>query len=47
MSKAFVKEEEGELFPKAKKADVDMDVLGNTLEVRKAELEGRAGDGEE
>lgn len=39
--KHHVKEEEGEIFPKAKRADVDMDDLGNALEVRKTELEGR------
>ncbi len=33
-----VKEEEGEMFPKAKSADVDMDALGAALEARKTEL---------
>lgn len=33
-----VKEEEGEMFPKAKKADVDMASLGGEIEARKTEL---------
>ena len=33
-----VKEEENEMFPKAKKAKVDMETLGAALEVRKEEL---------
>jgi hemerythrin superfamily protein len=33
-----VKEEEGELFPKVKKADIDLNALGEELENRKATL---------
>lgn len=33
-----VKEEEGELFPKLKKSDLDMNELGEQLEMRKQEL---------
>ena len=33
-----VKEEEGEMFPKCKKADMDLVELGAELEARKAEL---------
>jgi hemerythrin superfamily protein len=36
--KHHVKEEEGELFPKIKKSDIDLDVLGTELAERKAEL---------
>lgn len=35
-----VKEEEGEIFPKAKKAKVDLDALGERLMERKRSLEG-------
>ena len=37
-----VKEEHEEMFPKAKKAKVDMVELGARIEERKAELQGRA-----
>jgi len=37
-----VKEEEGEMFPKAKKA-VDVEALGAELAARKAELAGELG----
>ena len=36
--KHHVKEEEGELFPKVKKTDLDLDALGVELAERKAEL---------
>lgn len=36
--KHHVKEEEGELFPKLKKTDLDLDALGTELAERKAEL---------
>jgi hemerythrin superfamily protein len=36
--KHHVKEEEGELFPKVKKTDLDLDALGIELAERKAEL---------
>ena len=39
-----VKEEEGEMFPKVRKADVDLDGLGEQLAARKAELMGQADD---
>lgn len=35
-----VKEEEGEMFPKIKKSDLDLDAMGEELEARKAELLG-------
>jgi hemerythrin superfamily protein len=35
-----VEEEEGEMFPKAKKAKVDLEALGTQLTERKEELEG-------
>ena len=37
--KHHVKEEEGEMFPMARKADIDLDALGKTLLQRKGELE--------
>ncbi|MGE0096558.1 MAG: hemerythrin domain-containing protein [Alphaproteobacteria bacterium] len=39
--KHHVKEEETEMFPDAKKADVDLDELGERMEVRTVELEGQ------
>jgi hemerythrin superfamily protein len=36
--KHHVKEEEGEIFPKVKKADLDLDALGTELAERKAQL---------
>src|SRR3954462_7005418 len=35
-----IKEEEGEMFPQAKKADLDLDALGERMRARKAELTG-------
>ncbi len=40
--KHHVKEEETEIFPDAKRADVDLDELGERMEARAVELEGRA-----
>ena len=37
--KHHVKEEEGEMFPMARKADMDLDALGKKLRERKGELE--------
>jgi len=37
--KHHVKEEEGEMFPIARKADIDLDALGKSLLQRKGELE--------
>jgi len=39
-----VKEEEGEMFPKVRKGDIDLDALGEQLAARKAELIGQADD---
>jgi hemerythrin superfamily protein len=39
--KHHVKEEETEIFPDAKKADLDLNVLGEQMEVRKVELQGQ------
>lgn len=36
--KHHIKEEEGEMFPKAKKADLDMEELGTMMAERKAQL---------
>ena len=33
-----VKEEEGEMFPEAKKSDIDLEALGQRMQERKAEL---------
>lgn len=33
-----LKEEEGEIFPKAKKADIDLEALGEAMAARKEEL---------
>ena len=38
--KHHVKEEEGELFPKVKKSDLDLDALGEELSMRAGELMG-------
>jgi len=38
-----VKEEEGEMFSKARKADIDSAVLGEEMAVRKAELKEELG----
>jgi hemerythrin superfamily protein len=37
-----VKEEEGEMFPQAKKAELDLDALGEQMRARKEELVGQA-----
>ena len=37
-----VKEEEGEMFPQAKKAELDLDALGEQMKARKEELVGQA-----
>lgn len=37
-----VKEEEGEMFPKLRKTDLDLDAIGEELAARKAELLGQA-----
>lgn len=37
-----VKEEEGEMFPKVRKSDLDLDILGEEIAARKAELMGQA-----
>ena len=37
-----VKEEEGEMFPEAKKTDVDMEALGERMQERKSELLSQA-----
>ena len=39
--KHHVKEEETEMFPDAKKSDVDLDELGERMEVRTVELEAQ------
>lgn len=39
-----VKEEEGEMFPKIRKSDLDLDAIGEEISVRKAELMGQAGE---
>jgi hemerythrin superfamily protein len=39
-----VKEEEGEMFPKAKKAQIDIDELGRKMAERKAELKANLDD---
>jgi len=39
-----VKEEEGEMFPKVRKSDLDLDALGEELAARKAELLGQTGE---
>jgi hemerythrin superfamily protein len=36
-----VKEEEGEMFPKVRKSDLDLDALGEEIAARKAELLGQ------
>jgi len=42
-----VKEEEGELFPKVSKTDLDLEELGQELENRKTELLAEQGEEEE
>src|SRR6185437_15598069 len=42
-----VKEEEGELFPKLEKTDLDLEAMGTELAERKAELVSAAADGGE
>jgi len=37
-----VKEEEGEMFPQAKKADLDLEALGSRMQERKSELLSQA-----
>ncbi len=39
-----VKEEEGEMFPKVRKSDLDLEALGEEIAARKAELMGQDGD---
>ena len=39
-----VKEEEGEMFPKVRKSDLDLDALGEDMAARKAELLGEDAD---
>lgn len=39
-----VKEEEGEMFPKVRKSDLDLDAIGEEIAARKAELLGQAAD---
>lgn len=39
-----VKEEEGEMFPKIRKSDLDLDAIGEEIAARKAELTGQAAD---
>jgi hemerythrin superfamily protein len=41
--KHHVKEEEGEMFPKARKAKLDLDALGAEMSQRKREMETAAG----
>jgi len=36
-----VKEEEDEMFPKARKADLDLEALGRRISTRKAQLKAR------
>jgi hemerythrin superfamily protein len=38
--KHHVKEEEGELFPKVRASDIDLDALGQRMKARKTQLEG-------
>jgi hypothetical protein len=45
--KHHVKEEEDEMFPQAKKTDLDMEELGARMRERKTELMGEAQEEEE
>jgi hypothetical protein len=45
--KHHIKEEEGEIFPKAQKARLDVDVLGQQMQARKPELSGETEGGED
>ena len=38
MVRHHIKEEESEMLPKAKKADIDLDALGQEMQIRKEEL---------
>jgi hypothetical protein len=42
-----IKEEQGEMFPQVKEADLDLEALGEQIEERKAELEASGGEADE